>query len=323
MRRLGLLLLTWLLPCMLLCLATAPLAADTIAFVSDLNGRYGSSDYSERITDAVQAVVGLQPDIVISTGDMVAGQRPDFDRDTLDNMWRAFNHAVTEPLQQAGIPFAVTPGNHDASAYAGFERDRERFAAQWTPRVPEIDLLPGSEWPRRYAARMGGVLLIAFDGTRPGALPESERAFLERMLTSYSSTAQATVVFSHLPMWPLASGREQEIIDDPGLLALLHRYGVDAYASGHHHVFYAGVDDAGMLHLSIGALGGNARAFSGEAAPQPHSFAVLDIEDATLRVHAHPAPVFEAEAAGGFGPPTVRGPLGTLRRVESPLALRR
>jgi hypothetical protein len=311
------------LACLLLLLASPPLTAESIAFVSDLNGRYGNTSYDERVGEAVGAIVALRPDLVVSTGDMIAGQKQGFDRATLDQMWGAFSHAVADPLRQAGIPFAVTPGNHDGSAFPGFELDRERYAAQWRERIPELDLLPGSEWPRRYAARMGGTLLVAFDGTRPGALPESERAFLERMLTSHSRGAAATVVFSHLPMWPLAGGREHEIIDDPGLLALLHRYGVDAYASGHHHVFYAGRDDAGMLHLSVGALGGNARAFSGQDTRQPHSFAVLEVEDGMLVVRPHPAPGFEAEAAGGFGPATVNGPLGTLHRVEQPLPLRR
>jgi len=43
-------------------------------------------------------------------------------------------------------------------------------------------------------------------------------------------------------MWPLTKGRENEILDDPALLALLYQHGVDVYASGHHHAFYAGMD---------------------------------------------------------------------------------
>jgi len=307
---------------LLLLLFSATLAADSIAFVSDLNGRYGSLSYGDRVSSAVTAIVALRPDLIVSTGDMIAGQKQGFDRERLDGMWQAFNREVTDPLQRAGIPFAVTPGNHDGSAFPGFELDRERFEAQWRQRAPELEILPGSEWPRRYAARMGRLLLVAFDGTRPGSLPEDERAFLERMLASYSGRADATLVYSHLPMWPLARGREREILDDPGLLALLHRYGVDVYASGHHHVFYAGVDTAGMLHLSVGALGGNARAFGGEAGPQPHSFAVLEIEDGALSVRAFPAPEFGPEAAAGFGPAQLSGPLGTLRRVDKPLPLR-
>jgi DNA repair exonuclease SbcCD nuclease subunit len=307
---------------LLLLLASTPLTAESIVFVADLNGRYGSASYHDRVGRAVGTIATLQPDLVVSTGDMVAGQKQGFDRAKLDLMWREFNRAVADPLRQAGIPLAVTPGNHDGSAFPGFELDRKQFAAQWQERVPEIEMLAGSEWPWRYAARMGRLLLVAFDGTRPGALPESERAFLERMLANYSSGADATVVFSHLPMWPFAVGREREIINDPGLLALLHRHGVDAYASGHHHVFYAGVDHASMLHLSIGALGGNARAFSGQGMRQPHSFAVVDIEAGKLVVRVHPAPAFEAET-GVSGPPVIEGPLGSLQRMDKPLPLRR
>jgi 3',5'-cyclic AMP phosphodiesterase CpdA len=237
-------------------------------------------------------------------------------------MWGAFNRRVADPLARAGIPFAVTPGNHDGSAFPTYALEQERFAAQWAGRRPELQFLPGSEWPRRYAARMDGVLLIAFDGTRPGALPDTERAFLERTLQAYGANATATVVFSHLPMWPLAGGREREIIDDPALLALLHRHGVDAYASGHHHVYYAGVDDAGMLHLAVGALGGNARAFTGDATRQPHSYATLDIDHKSLRVRAWAAPGFEEEVAAATIPDALTGPLGTLRRADGPVPLR-
>lgn len=83
----------------------------------------------------------------------------------------------------------------------------------------------------------------------PGALPPGELAFITRMLEQYGAEASATLVFSHLPMWPLAKGREHEIIDDRDLLNVMHRYGVDVFASGHHHAFFAGIDDMGMVHL--------------------------------------------------------------------------
>ncbi len=143
----------------------------------------------------------------------------------------------------------MTPGNHDGSAFPEFALERERFEDQWRARVPELEILPGSEWPRRYAARMGTLVLVAFDGTRPGKLPDDERLFVERMLQRYGASATATIVFSHLPMWPLTRGREHEIHRRSRLLGLLHRYGVDVYASGHHHAFFAGVDEAGMVHL--------------------------------------------------------------------------
>jgi len=242
--------------CLLLLLLSEGTAAQSIALISDLNGRYGNTSYDSRVNDAIETVIRLQPELVISTGDMVAGQKqPSLDQDRLDRMWAGFNLAITDPLARAGIPFAITPGNHDGPGYPEFALERSRFEAQWASRTPEIEVLPGSEWPRRYAARLGGILLATFDGTRPGKLPEDEFLFVECMLHTYSGSAEVTLVFSHLPMWPLAQGREHEILDDPALLELFHANGVDVYISGHHHVFFAGLDPAGMVHLSVGALG--------------------------------------------------------------------
>ena len=311
------------LACLLLILVSAPLAAQTIAFIADLNGRYGSTSYDGRVGDAIDAIIELQPELVISGGDMVAGQKqPRLDSDRLDQMWRGFNHTVADPLDRAGIPLAVTVGNHDGSAFPKFALERERFELQWRARVPEVDILPGSEWPRRYAARMGAVLLIAFDGTRPGKLPDDERQFLERMLQAYGNGPILTIVFSHLPMWPLTRGREREIIDDPELLALLHRSGVDVYASGHHHAFFAGTDDAGMLHLGLGALGGNARPFSGQRTAQPYSFAVLTLAEGAVQITTRAAPEFRDPVPAAQLPAAVTGPLGNLKRIDGPVRLR-
>jgi hypothetical protein len=311
------------LGCLLLILISEALAAQTIAFISDLNGRYGSVSYDPRVADAVDAIVRLKPYLVISTGDMVAGQKqPWLDSQRLQQMWHSFNYTVAEPLLKADIPLAVTVGNHDGSAFPDFALEREHFDIQWQARMPLFDLLPGSEWPRRYAARLGTLVLVAFDGTRPGKLPEHERSFVDQMLSRYGIAATATLVISHLPMWPLTKGREHEIIDDPELLALLHRHGVDLYASGHHHAFFAGLDEAGMVHLGVGALGGNARAFSGGGPRQPHSFSLLSIESGEIHISSRAAPGFEAEIAGTDLPASVRGPLGLLRRMDHPARLR-
>jgi predicted phosphodiesterase len=295
----------------------------SIAFISDLNGRYGSTSYHERVHRAVDTLVEKKPDLVVSTGDMVAGQKqPQLDQARLDLMWQAFNTAVADPLASATIPLAVTPGNHDGSAFPGFALERERFAAQWSSRTPGLAMLPGSEWPRRYAALLEDILLITFDGTRPGALPAAEFAFVERMLREHGARAHATVVFSHLPLWPFARGREQETLDDARFLRLLQHNGVDVYASGHHHVLYAGRDETGMIHLSAGALGGNARAFSAATTAQRHGFALLEFTPSELVAGFRVAPGFNAAAPLDDLPATISGPLGTLTRLDGPALLR-
>lgn len=309
--------------CLLLILSGETLAAESITLISDLNGRYGSSSYDNRVTDAIETIIRLQPDLVICTGDMVAGQRqPRLDADWLDRMWRGFAHTVTEPLGREGIPLLVTPGNHDGSGFPEYALEQERFAVEWGARAPELAMLPGSDWPRRYAARMGTVLLVSFDGTRPGVLPTAELRFVADMLGKYGKAASATLVYSHLPMWPLAKGREHEILDDPALLALLHQNGVDVYASGHHHAFFAGTDDAGMVHVGNGALGGNARAFSGKKQRQPYSFTVLTFANGAVTITSRAAPGFLKAVPASDLPASIAGPLGVVRRIDGPVRLR-
>ena len=298
-------------------------AAGRIDLISDINGRYGSVGYHSRVGDAVAAITASPPHAVISTGDMIAGQRqPKLDAAWLDRMWEEFTATVLQPLSASGIPFLVTPGNHDGSALPGFELEQARFQHYWLHRNSGFELIPGSEWPRRYAARIGDLLVVSFDGTRPGRLPADERAFVERMLSQHSADAPFTLVISHLPLWPLARGREKDVLADGELLALLHRHGVDVYASGHHHVFYAGLDEAGLVHVSVGALGGNARSFSGRQQRQPFSLARIEWRGERLEVSAFSAPSFAEKIETADLPEQIDGPLGVLKRLQGRAMLR-
>ena len=305
---------------LIICLfGSASLLAQQIAVVADLNGRYGSTQYHKRVAKAVQAIEELGPDLVISAGDMVAGQKqPKLDGQHLQSMWDAFNETFADPLDRAGIPFAVTPGNHDGSGFERFALEREYFERQWSKRSDGLELLAGSEWPRRYAARLDSVLLLSFDGTIPGRLSSKEFGFVENMLEKYRASASTVIVLSHLPMWPLASGREREILNDPDLLELLHRFDVDIFLSGHHHLFYAGRDAGGMIHLATGALGGNARAFSGSSTRQAHSFTLLDIRGTELHIEARAASGFTESIDLAVLPAYIDGSLGRLTRIDLP-----
>ena len=301
-----------------LCLLANQAAAQTLVLVSDLNGRYGSTEYSPRVAVAAESIVKRRPDVVISVGDMVAGQRkPLLEAPQLDQMWRGFNQVFADPLAAAGIPLVVTPGNHDGSAFPDFGLERQHFEQQWSGRQGGLELLPGSQWPRRYAARVEGVLLLSFDGTLPGSLPDSERGFVEDMLEQYAEPDGKTIVFSHLPMWPLARGREKEILNDRRLLDLLHRHGVDVYASGHHHFHYAGMDDHGMIHLAVGALGGNVRQSTSGGVRQPHSYASIDFDRGTPEIRSYAAPDFHGTIDQSTLPSSIEGPLGRLQKIEA------
>ncbi len=104
-----------------------------IAVISDLNHSYGSIGYDPPVRSAIKRVIELKPDVVLCTGDMIAGQRtaPKLNRKRLEAMWQAFHETVTLPLRNTGIPFAPSAGNHDASASPGFQLERDVYREQW------------------------------------------------------------------------------------------------------------------------------------------------------------------------------------------------
>lgn len=250
-------------------------AALRIAVISDLNGSYGATRYAPRVAAAIGAIVALDPDLVISTGDMVAGQRrPRLSETEIRAMWRAFHAVVSDPLERAGIPLAVTPGNHDASGYDGFEWERRIYAEEWRARQPKLDFVEGADYPFFYAFDLGGVRFVSLDVTTIGPLDPAQMAALHSAMTSAPA---ARVVFSHLPLWPFATGRETEIIGDPALETLFAELGIDIHLSGHHHAFFAGAL-GNVAVVSQACLGAGPRAWLGHSSRSDHAITLLDID---------------------------------------------
>lgn len=265
-----------------------------IAVISDLNGSYGTTDYGAAVTDGVAALIDRQPDLVISTGDMIAGQRPNPRLTTpeLEAMWAAFHATVSDPIAAAGIPLLVTPGNHDASAYPGFEAERAAFAAAWADRLPDLTLIDGTGWPFRIAVSFRGVLLIGMDATRSGPLPQADMGWLRDTLKAQAGRHESVILFGHLPLTPISQGRETEILDDPALFDLARQFGVDLWLSGHHHAFYSG-SAGGILFVAQAALGNGPRRLIGQSAASPQAYSWIEIaEDGSIAVTAVPAPDF-------------------------------
>ncbi len=257
------------------CYGTA-LAKDLrVAVISDLNGSYGSTDYAPRVAVAVSRIIALKPDLVISTGDMVAGQRrPVLTEPEIRAMWSAFHAQVTDPLRRAGIPLAVTPGNHDASAYGGFEEERRIFAEEWQANKPALDYIDDESYPFFYAFRLQGTTFVSLDATVLGPLRGDQAA----RLRDAAHGADTVIAFSHLPLWPFAIERESEVIGDAKLHALFRELDLDLHLSGHHHAFYPGWKD-GITYVSQACLGGGPRRLIGMTRRSDYAITMIDISD--------------------------------------------
>lgn len=305
----------------LLVLASLPVPALSaealrIAVISDLNGSYGSTRYGTAVDDAVKRILELKPDLVISTGDMVAGQRkPHLSRAELERMWSAFHGHVSDPLAAAGIPLAVTPGNHDGSAYHGFELERRVYAEQWLPRKPALEFVEDSHYPFYYAFAAGAVLLLSVDATTVGHLPPQQMDWLQEVLEKHGSGYEKRVAFSHVPLWPFARGRESEYIGDPALERLLQDADVDLYLSGHHHAFYPGHKD-GIDLVSQSCLGAGPRRLIGTGRKSPRSFTLIELTPDATRIAAYRAPGFSEPIDWSTLPTGIRSAAAKLVRAD-------
>lgn len=249
-----------------------------VVVISDLNGSYGSTTYGQAVHDAVEAVVALAPDMVLSTGDMVAGQQAGLDYAA---MWTGFHAAVSDHLDAHGLPFAVTPGNHDASGYPAFALERELFVEQWMPRKPAVEYLDDGDYPLRYSFTAGPALFISLDSTTVGHLGAEQMAWIEAQLEA-GARMPIKVLYGHVPLVPFAVGRETEIIGDPALETMLEQHQVTLFISGHHHAYYPGRRGT-VRYVSTSCLGSGPRALIGTTTPTPRSLLVLELDpDGTI-----------------------------------------
>jgi 3',5'-cyclic AMP phosphodiesterase CpdA len=246
-----------------------------VAVVSDLNGSYGSTSYSADVDAAVSAILADPPDLVLSTGDMVAGQKAGLDYAA---MWEGFHEAVSDRLAAARIPFAVTPGNHDASGYAGYEGERDVFEATWADRKPDLDFVDDAHYPFRYAFRMNNVLFVSLDDTLVGPLDSAQSAWLADVL---DTPASARIVYGHVPLYPFTEGRETEALFDSDLEDLLVAHNVTAFISGHHHAYYPGRRGALRL-VGTACLGDGPRALLGTSQTSERAVLRLTVTDGAI-----------------------------------------
>ncbi len=171
------------------------------------------------------------------------------------------------------------------------------------------------DFPFHYAFTLGDVLFVSLDATRVGALDPPQRRWLEALLDREAAKYRHRVVFSHLPVYPFAQGRETEVTADHALERLLQRHGVELYLSGHHHAFYPGFH-GGIRHVGQACLGSGPRRLIGDDARSDRAVTWLEFGDDGLRVAALVAPQLEQRIDFETLPASIRSRYGTLVRDD-------
>lgn len=271
--------------------------------LSDLNGDAGDPAYGAPVKAAVRAVRDrLRPDLVLLSGDLVAGQLDGWSdpanharlRATCRTMWSSFHRTVTTPLVEAGIPVAPAPGNHDASVWRPHERTLYREA--WRQRdagvetgVEPVDL---AAWPFRYSFVKGGVFFLALDATKGGALDAVD--WVRAQLSSPRARAcPVRIAYGHHPLRPTSPERVTAVLAR-SVERLFAEHDLTLYVAGHHHAYYPGAA-GGVRQVVMACLGGGRRKLLGTATRSPHSLVVLQVRGGALTaVEAFQGAAFDA-----------------------------
>jgi len=256
--------------------------------ISDLNSAYGSVEYDPEVTQAIQLLPFWNPDMVLCGGDMVAGQDLTLSARQINQMWTAFDQHVAAPLRQMQVPFGFTVGNHDASSALGakgqflFQADRDAAAAYWQnpDHDPGVKFLDKTDFPFNYTFEYNGIFFLVWDASS-NRIPPQKLAWAEKTLASEAAqSAKMRIVIGHLPLYAVSSRRNNfgDILSNADQLrAMLEKYNVHTYLSGHHHAYYPGhLGKLQMLH--VGILGAGPRYYIGSDQLPRKSLTVIDVK---------------------------------------------
>lgn len=256
--------------------------------ISDLNSAYGSVDYEPEVATGIQLLPFWQPDLVLCSGDMIAGQDPTLPASRFPEMWAAFDRVVAAPLRQAQVPFGFTVGNHDASSALGaqgqflFQRERDATATYWQDPAhnPGLTFLDQTHYPFYYTFQFQDIFVLVWDASS-NTIPADQLAWVEQTLASApAQSAKLRLVMGHLPLYAVSSRRNNfgDVLNNADQLrALLEKYNVHTYLSGHHHAYYPGhVGNLQLLH--VGILGAGPRYYIGSDLPPRKSLTVIDVK---------------------------------------------
>jgi hypothetical protein len=267
----------------------APKRGDVrLIVISDLNSQYGSTDYEPEVTNAIALIPDWKPDMVVCSGDMVAGQSPSLTPVEIRAMWTGFDQHITAPLRRAKIPFGFTLGNHDASSALGggdtflFQQERDLAAAYWSDpsHDPGLQFIDRDNFPFYFTFEIKDIFVLVWDGSS-NHIPAEKLAWVEKTLASPNAqAAKMRILLGHLPLYAVAEGRNKpgEVMEDADhLRSLLERYKVHTYISGHQHAYYPA--HRGQLQLlHTGALGAGPRLLVDSDLPARKTVTVVDIQ---------------------------------------------
>jgi 3',5'-cyclic AMP phosphodiesterase CpdA len=225
---------------------------------------YGDSRSNHEEHQAVvDAIVGVEPDVVFHTGDLVADGR-------VLSQWANFN-AITAEMRNMAEFFPVL-GNHEYDSDYYFDN---------------FELLNNERW---YSLDRSGIHFIVLDSNHGIPIGSDQYEWLEDDLESIGDDIDYTIVIFHHP--PYSSGPHWREGESMGLrdsiVPLFDQHGVDVVFNGHDHA-YEKLKRNGIYYIVAG--GGGAPLYSldeeneySELYIKTLHFCMMELEDGKLQI---------------------------------------
>ncbi|HYK57373.1 MAG TPA: metallophosphoesterase, partial [Flavisolibacter sp.] len=194
------------------------------AIVSDLWGGNRPGIFE----DAVEKLELLQPQFVMSVGDLIDGKT--YDSTVVDEQWKDFDQKI-KPLS---MPFFYVPGNHDIG--------NPMMERQWTKRL-------GAAYYHFVYKNALFITINTEDGGRSGISDEQVNYF--KKILADNSGVRWTFLFMHRPVW---FGKSEKKEGYEKIEAALTGRNYTLF-SGHHHTYSMMVQN-GNKHFILGSTGG-------------------------------------------------------------------
>ncbi len=197
------------------------------AIISDRTGGHRTPVFHQ----ALQKLNLLQPEFVVSVGDMIEGYTDD--KQLLEQQWQNFN----QMLGDLDAPYFYTPGNHDFSNDVMADLWRKKYGADYYHVIYNdvLFLMLNTE------SQLLGV-------TKPG-LDEEQYAYIEHVIKDNPSV-RWTLIFLHQPLWKFSHDTNWQRVE-----TLLQGRPYTAFA-GHMHSYDYQTGRDGNDHITMGSTGG-------------------------------------------------------------------
>ncbi len=250
-----------------------------ICVISDLNASYGSTTYPEEVGQVISKLPDIDPDIILCSGDMVAGQKASLTEQNILDMWASFKVTVLNPISKLNIPFGFTVGNHDASP--SFTKDRTISKAFWkeNAKATNLTFVDSTHYPFYYSYIKNNVFIMSWDAAGAEIKPEVYNWMKDQMEGNIARKARLRILIGHLPLYAIVDSKNKpgEVnSNSEAALTFFKTYGLDLYISGHQHAYYP-AEKGGVRFLNMGAIGDGPRKLIGNSAEARKSYTIIDI----------------------------------------------